>query len=175
MRTEISLEMGASPRTVFDLAADVTSWSRKLPHYRRSQVTGRFAGRVLVAFTALRPVAGPFGIPVGWRAICWSDDTDPDDLQLHFSHVRGVTSGMRATWHIRPSRDADTGELESEIATVTIEHEFERPIPLIGTELIPRIVDRFFTHAIATRTLAGFRELSERDEPTSGLAANLFP
>jgi hypothetical protein len=175
MRSEVSLEMGASPRDVFDLAADVTSWARKLPHYRRSQVTGRFAGRVLVAFTALRPIVGPFGIPVGWRAICWSDDTDPADLQLHFSHVRGVTSGMRVTWHIRPSLDPDTGELDPAVAAVTIEHEFERRIPLIGTELIPRVVDRFFTRAIATRTLARFRELSERDEPTSSLATNLFP
>jgi hypothetical protein len=175
MHTEISLEMGATPREVFDLAADVSAWSRKLPHYRRSQVTGRFAGRVLVAFTALRPVAGPFGIPVGWRAICWNDDTDPDDLQLHFSHVRGVTSGMRVTWHIRPTFDADTGVVDPDVATVTIEHEFERGIPLIGTVLIPRIVDRFFTHAIATRTLARFRELAERDEPESSLATNLLP
>ena len=175
MRTEIGLEMGASPRTVFDLAADVSSWSRKLTHYRRSQVIGRFAGRVLVAFTALRPILGPFGIPVGWRAICWSDDTDPDDLQLHFSHVRGVTSGMRVTWHIRPARDPETGTVDPHVSMVTIEHEFERPIPLIGTELIPRMVDRFFIHAIATQTLARFRSLAERDEPVSGLASNLLP
>jgi hypothetical protein len=179
MRTEISLEMAASPRAVFDLAADVSSWSRKLPHYRRSQVTGRFAGRVLVAFTALRPLGGPFGLPVGWRAICWSDDTDPDDLQLHFSHVRGITSGMRVTWHIRPSAGGD-GSVDAanpsagpnatvpNASIVTIEHEFERPILLIGTELIPHVVDRFFTHAIATRTLARFRELAERGEPVSG-------
>ena len=174
MQTRISLEMGAPPRTVFDLAADVSSWSRKLPHYRRSQVTGRFAGRVLVAFTALRPLGGPFGIPVGWRAICWSDDTDPDDLQLHFSHVRGITSGMRVTWHIRPIGDAgdENGQLAASV--VTIEHEFERPIPLVGTELIPWIVDRFFTHAIATRTLERFRELAERPEPESSLATNFL-
>ena len=174
MRTEISLEIGAPARQVFDLAADVSSWSRKLPHYRRSQVTGRFAGRVLIAFTALRPIAGPFGIPVGWRAICWSDDTDADDLQLHFSHVRGITSGMRVTWHIRPSREVETGAIDHETAVVTIEHEFERPIPLIGTELIPRIIDRFFTHVIATRTLARFRELAERPEPESSLATNFL-
>lgn len=174
MRTQISLEMGASPQAIFELAADVSSWSRKLPHYRRSQVTGRFAGRVLVAFTALRPIVGPFGIPVGWRAICWTDDTDADDLQLHFSHVRGITSGMRVTWHIRPSGDAETGTVVADAAVVTIEHEFERPIPLIGTELIPLIVDRFFTHAIATRTLARFRELAERGEPTSSLATNFL-
>jgi hypothetical protein len=167
--------MGASPREVFDLAADTSSWSRKLRHYRRSQVTGRFAGRVLVAFTALRPIAGPFGVPVGWRAICWSDDTDPDDLQLHFSHVRGVTSGMRVTWHIKPASDPETGRIRTDLSVVTIQHEFERPIPLIGTELIPRIVDRFFTRAIATRTLARFRELAERDEPVSSLASNLLP
>ncbi len=63
MRTQISLEMGASPQAVFELAADVSSWSRKLPHYRRSQVTGRFAGRVLVAFTALRPIVRSLRYP----------------------------------------------------------------------------------------------------------------
>ncbi len=81
---------------------------------------------------------------------------------------------MRVTWHIRPSRDSETGANVADAAAVTIEHEFERPIPLIGTELIPRIVDRFFTHAIATRTLARFRELAERSEPTSSLATNFL-
>src|SRR5262249_62198544 len=105
-----------------------------------------------------------FACPVGCRAICWSDDTDPDDLQLHFQHVRGVTSGMRVTWHIRPA-DPRTSDTASPSSTVTIEHEFERPLPLIGTDLVPRIVDRLFTRPIATRTLARFRELAERGNP----------
>jgi len=164
MRTEIDLDMSAPPRAIYDLASDVSAWTRRLPHYRRSQVSGRFAGRVLVAFTAVRPLRGRLGVPVGWRAVCWSDDSEPDDLRLYFSHVRGITGGMHVTWHIRP--------IEGGGSNVTIEHDFERPLPLIGTELIPRFVDRFFTHAIASRTLAAFRDLAERRDPGPALTTN---
>jgi hypothetical protein len=167
VRTEINLEMAASPREIYDLASDVSAWTRRLPHYRRSQVSGRFAGRVLVDFTAVRPLRGRLGIPVGWRAICWSDDSDPQDLRLYFSHVRGVTGGMRVAWHIRGT--------EAGGSNVTIEHDLERPLPIIGTQVIPRLVDRFFTHAIASRTLAAFRDLAERRNPGTARLTNDIP
>ena len=98
---------------------------------------------------------GPLPIPVTWRAEQWSDDSDPAELRIHFRHIRGVTSGMRVTWRITPTA---TG------AHVAIEHEFTRPLPLVGDAFLPRLVDRWFTRPIATRTLRTFRDLAEAAE-----------
>src|SRR3954469_3783308 len=107
--------MSADPRAVFDAARDVSQWAAQLPHYRRSEVRAQKDGRLLVQFVAVRQVFGRLGVPVTWRAICWSDERDPTDLRLHFRHVRGVTRGMRVTWHIRPAT--------TEGSDVTIVHE----------------------------------------------------
>jgi hypothetical protein len=71
---------------------------------------------------------------------------------LYFRHVRGVTRGMRVTWRITGT---PTG------ARVVIEHDFRRSLPLLGDSLLPRLVDRWFTRPIATRTLRTFRDLAE--------------
>ena len=42
---------------------------------------------------------------------------------------------MDVTWHIRHAAGG---------SNVAIDHDFVRPLPLIGTELFPRLVDRFF-------------------------------
>lgn len=102
--------------------------------------------------SARRPL-GPLGIPVAWRSEQWHDVTDPDDLQLRFIHVAGATRGMDVTWHIRPSPEG---------SRVTIEHVFSRRLALLGDELLPRVVDRFFVRPIAGRTLATFKALVER-------------
>jgi hypothetical protein len=60
---------------------------------------------------------------------------------------------MDVTWHIRP---APVG------SRVTIEHEFSRSLPLVGAEVLPALVDRFFVRQIAGRTLATFKALAER-------------
>lgn len=99
---------------------------------------------------ARRP--GRFPIAVAWRAEHWPDGSDPADLRLHFRHVGGATRGMEVTWHIRP-RGAG--------ASVTIEHEFARPLPFLGPDLLPGLVDRLFVRPIAGRTLATFKMLAE--------------
>ena len=99
---------------------------------------------------------GPLPVPVSWRAEQWADDSDSDDLRLHFRHVRGFTRGMEVTWHIRPRGPA------TDAASVTIEHDFSRPLPLLGTDVVPLFVDRVFVRPIASRTLATFKMLAER-------------
>ena len=154
MHSAISMEMAAPPATVFDLAGDVSHWAHLLPHYRRSRVLVQRGPRALVQFVAVRRF-GPLPVPVTWRAVCWRDGSDPADLRMFFVHVRGVTRGMRVTWHIRPL-PGDAARTQ-----VTIEHEFRRPLPLLGPEALPRAIDRFFTVPIATRTLRRFRALAE--------------
>jgi hypothetical protein len=109
---------------------------------------------VVASLVAIRPIgrSQSFGLPVAWRAEQWAEPADPDDLRLRFRHLRGVTAGMDVTWHIRP---APAG------CRVTIDHEFRRRLPLVGEELLPRLVDLFFTRPIAGRTLRRFKALAE--------------
>ena len=97
---------------------------------------------------------GRLTVPVTWRAEHWPDDSDDDDLRLHFRHVRGVTRGMRVSWHIRPDSQGGT--------RVILEHAFERGLPLLGRDFLPALVNRLFVRPIAGRTLATFKALAER-------------
>ena len=152
MHTEVSIDVEAPPRRVFDLARDIARWPELLPHYRKVTIHSHSSGRTRATMNAVRPLWRRLGIPVWWRTEQWADDTDPRDLQLHFRHVGGATRGMAVAWHIRPSVLG---------ARVVIEHEFERRLPLLGKSVFPRIVDRFFVRPIATRTLARFKALAE--------------
>jgi ribosome-associated toxin RatA of RatAB toxin-antitoxin module len=155
MRSTIRIHVSAPPEVVFELARDVERWPELLPHYRRVTVRARRGERVLAQMVAERRSVrfARLAIPVTWRAVCWPEGGDPDDLRLRFRHVRGVTRGMDVTWHIRP--DGAGG------ADVSIEHAFSRPLPLVGPDLLPALVDRWFTSAIAGRTLRRFRRLAE--------------
>jgi ribosome-associated toxin RatA of RatAB toxin-antitoxin module len=143
--------MEATPREVFNLAGDISRWPELLPHYRKVTVHSLVDGHKTATMSASRAV-GPVGIPVWWRSEQWSDDANPQDLKLHFRHVGGATRGMDVTWHIRPT---GTG------SHVSIEHDFRRPLPLVGDQAFPRLVDRFFVRPIATRTLATFKSIAE--------------
>jgi ribosome-associated toxin RatA of RatAB toxin-antitoxin module len=154
MRSSIGIDVRAPAPRVLELARDLANWPHLLPHYRSARLTPAADGRVLASLVAVRPLADSprFGIPVAWRAEQWAEDADPTDLRLRFRHLRGVTSGMDVTWHIRPTADG---------CRVTIEHDFRRPLPLLGDRLLPRIVDRYFTRPIAGRTLRRFKQLAE--------------
>jgi aromatase len=152
VKTTIRIRVGAPPERIYELARDVSRWDELLPHYRRVLVQARKDGRVLAQMVAVRRF-GRVEVPVTWRAVQWSEGDDPQDLRLRFHHLRGVTRGMDVTWHIVP---------EGSGSRVTIEHEFERPLPLIGGEFVPRLVDRFFTRPIASRTLRAFKTLAEQ-------------
>src|ERR687896_333973 len=134
MRTAMGIAIEAPPGRVFALARDLARWPELLPHYRRVTVEGRRDGRVLARMVAVRRV-GPVAVPVTWRAEQWEEPADPTDLRLRFRHVRGVTRGMDVTWHIRPAAQG---------CAVTIEHDFRRRLPLLGEELLPRLVERLF-------------------------------
>ena len=152
MRTQVSIEIAAPPWMVFNLARDVARWPELLPHYRKVTVYSRVDGHVDATMHAVRPV-WRLGIPVQWRTDQWAADADPNDLQLRFRHTAGATRGMDVTWHIRPTASG---------SRVTIEHDFIRPLPLLGEQLVPRIIDRLFVRPIAGRTLATFKSLAER-------------
>lgn len=136
---------------MFDLVRDLERWPVLLPHYRYVTLRSLTDGRIVARMSARRPV-GPIGIPVAWRSEYRSDDADPSELRLHFLHRAGVTRGMRVTWRIRPWRSG---------SRVTIEHDFERRVPLLGHNFVPRLVDRLFVRPIAGQTLATFKGVAE--------------
>ncbi len=151
MRTETEVQMAAPPTVIFELAHDVTRWPELLPHYRKVTVHSRNGGHIVATMAAIRTL-GPLAVPVSWRSEQWSDASDPLDLRLRFIHVGGATRGMDVTWHIRPT---ETG------SRVTIEHELSRPLPLVGADFFPRLIDQFFVQPIARRTLATLKALAE--------------
>ncbi len=152
MRSTIEIGVGATPRRIFELAADITRWPALLPHYRKVTIYSRDGERVKALMSARRAI-GPISLPVSWRTEQWPDTSDPSDLRLRFVHLGGWTRGMDVTWHIR--RDGGA-------TSVSIEHDFSRPLPILGWELLPRFIDRFFVRPIAGRTLATFKVLAER-------------
>jgi aromatase len=149
MRTSIAIEIEAPAQLVFDLARGVDRWERLLPHYARSRVTERREdGSQVVSFIARRPLLPWIGVglPVAWRARTWNE---PQRLRLRFRHVGGVTRGMDVTWRIE---EANGGSA----STVTIDHDFSPRVPGLAG-----FVERWFTRAIAGRTLATFKALAE--------------
>jgi ribosome-associated toxin RatA of RatAB toxin-antitoxin module len=151
VHSAIGIDVKAPPRSVFELARDVSTWPDRLPHYRQVTVHSRNDGKVRATMRAVRPI-WRLGVPVWWRAEQWSDGSNDEDLQLRFEHYGGATTGMHVTWHIRPTGGG---------SRVTIEHDFSRRLPLLGDQVFPRVVDRLFVRPIAGRTLATFKRLAE--------------
>jgi ribosome-associated toxin RatA of RatAB toxin-antitoxin module len=147
MNSSVAIDIDSRPELVFKLARDIERWATILPHYTRSKAISRSRdGAVVADFIARRPLIGVLGLglPVAWRSRTWAE---PDTLRLRFVHVAGATRGMDVTWRIEPRGRG---------CRVTIEHEFRPRIPAFA-----RVVDRWFTRAIAGRTLATFKALAE--------------
>ena len=147
MRSSISMDVGAPPQLVFDLARNVECWPRLLPHYVDVRVEHREPGGPMTArMVAVRSVVPQlgYGIPVAWRARMWAE---PGDRRLRFVHLGGATSGMDVTWRI---------EAVGGGCRVTIEHDFEPALPPWAP-----FVDRLFVRPIAGRTLAAFKAIAE--------------
>jgi ribosome-associated toxin RatA of RatAB toxin-antitoxin module len=154
VRSEIGIDIAASPAIVFALARDAERWASMLPHYLRSRaIERRSDGSVVADFVARRsivPVVG-LGIPVAWRSRTWNE---PATRRLRFVHVAGATRGMDVTWRIEAQGDG---------CRVTIEHRFAPGLPGFAW-----IVDRAFTRPIAGRTLATFKAIAEAVESATG-------
>lgn len=156
MRSTIGIDVAAPPELVFRIARRVETWERLLPHYARSRVLERRAdGSCTVAFVARRPLLPILGVglPVAWRARTWNE---PETLRLRFVHVGGATRGMDVTWRLEAIANG---------CRVSIDHDFRPRVPGFAA-----FVDRWFTRAIAGRTLATFKAIAEAVADESGAA-----
>lgn len=147
--------------TCFRVAADVEKWPGILPHYRRVRFELREGfGRGRVAMSAWRDFGGPLRYPTWWVSDMHSDEDAP---AVHYTHVRGITSGMRVTWSFLP---------HAEGTHVRITHTWDGPAwPIIGGFAWRSVIAPYFVSAIAQRTLAGVGSEAERRAANGGMHA----
>jgi ribosome-associated toxin RatA of RatAB toxin-antitoxin module len=161
VHSSIAIDIEAPAALVFDLARGVERWERLLPHYGRSAVVGPGAdGSLVVEFVARRPLLAVLGLglPVTWHARTWNE---PETLRLRFIHVAGATKGMDVTWRIEPTVGG---------CRVSIDHDFRPRLPGFAP-----FVDRWFTRAIAGRTLGTFKAIAEALAQAAGNGAESDP
>lgn len=88
-------------------------------------------------------------IPVRWAAI---QELLPEQLQVIYHHIEGVTRGMDVVWRIERGIGA---------TTVTIEHDLEPYTWWLRPRISRHIVGTLFVMHIADRTLRGVKRQAE--------------
>ena len=137
MQTEARLRVRADAGTMYRLASRVEDWPRLLPHYRRVLLKHAQGERRIVQMHARRDL-----IPVAWTA---EQCLFPSEPRITFTHVGGITRGMRVEWTFVPQPD---GTL-----LVRVWHWFCPRWPLVPDWLVYLVVGRFFVDYIAGQTL----------------------
>lgn len=146
MHTANSVEMAAELERIVALAADIERWPVILPHYRWVTLLDGGGDRKTVEMAARRG-----RIPVRWRAI-QTIERDGSTPVIRFRHIGGVTKGMDVAWTFRPHANG---------VTVTIDHEFDPPWPIVGRLIAERVIGPQFIETIAGKTLATIKGIVE--------------
>jgi ribosome-associated toxin RatA of RatAB toxin-antitoxin module len=131
---------------IFQLAADIQDWPTILPHYRYMRVTEQSETHKVADFGASRD-----GFPVSWRA---KQELFPVDNRITFTHIGGVTKGMWVEWRLENRMDR---------IRVTIDHELDYPVPLLGPLFARYIVGGLFVANIAGKTLRCIKAMVETE------------
>lgn len=150
MRTANTVQMAGDLDHIVALAVDTERWPEILPHYRWVRLLEGGGDHKTVEMAARRD-----RIPVKWRAIQTVDRDGPTPV-IRFLHIGGVTKGMEVAWLFEPGPDA---------VSVTIDHEFTPPWPLVGNLIADRIIGPQFVEAIANKTLATIKGIVEDRDP----------
>jgi hypothetical protein len=149
MRTVDRIRMRAPPDRVLEAAVKVEAWPALLSHYRWVRMLERRGEGGLVEMAAWRPF-GRLRYPTWWVS---EMRVDRGAAEVHYRHVRGITTGMDVVWRIEPVK----GETD-----VTIVHDWTGPPwPLIGSGAARWVIGPVFIHGIASRTLLGIRHAVE--------------
>jgi ribosome-associated toxin RatA of RatAB toxin-antitoxin module len=131
MLTLDRIEIHAPLDRVFACASDVERWPEVLPHYRWVRFLERRNDGGRVEMAAWRPF-GPARWPTWWVSEMRIDRAAGE---IHYTHVRGVTSGMDVVWRLSPGPRW----------------------PGIGALAANVVIGPVFVHGIASRTLAGIK------------------
>lgn len=154
----------ASVGDVFELVSKVENWPAHLSHYRYVRFRERRPdGGGLVEMSAYRPFhvidtsRGPFNIkwPTWWLSEMAVNNDQP---AIRFRHVGGITKGMEVEWTFSPAPGG---------THVRIVHLWDGPrIPAVGVFAAKYVIGPVFVHGIASRTLAGFAAVAQRQAMT---------
>lgn len=136
MQTTNMALMHGDPDRIFELAADIQDWPALLPHYRYVDIEERSDIHKVARMGASRD-----GFPVTWRC---RQELAPESRRIHFKHTGGITMGMDVEWRIEPLPDG---------VHVTIRHELNYSVPVLGPLFAKYVVGRLFVHNIAGKTL----------------------
>jgi len=151
MHTENHITIRGPIDRIFELAVEVTRWPEILPHYRWVKLIEKEGRKRTVEMAAHRD-----GIPVRWMAV---QTIIPEEHRIMFRHIEGPTTGMDVEWTlIKRGEEVD----------VTIRHDFESGIPVIGPLVSNYIVGKFFVHNIAGKTLGRIKEIVESEGGGNG-------
>lgn len=150
MRTHNETFVHAPLEECLRVAQEVESWPVILSHYRRVSFTRRDGpGRGRVRMEAFRHF-GRVPYPIWWES---EMVTHPDEGEVRYRHVDGITAGMDVVWKLE-GRDGGT--------RITILHEWDGPRwPLIGGVAARAVIGPRFIHVVAGRTLEGIKRALE--------------
>lgn len=145
---------------IFALARDVEHWPAHLAHYRSVRFRHRARdGGGLVEMSANRPF-GPLSWPTWWLSEMAVDANAPT---VRYRHVGGITTGMDVEWNFKKTAEG---------VLVRIVHTWNGPEwPGIGVFAANAVIGPVFVHGIASRTLAGLRQVAERESHTGSTPA----
>lgn len=146
MHSANTVDMAGELDHIVALAGDTERWPEILPHYRWVTLLQGSGDDKTVEMAAKRGV-----IPVKWRAHQVIERDGPTPI-IRFKHVWGVTKGMDVAWTFRPHAGG---------VSVTIDHEFKPPWPIIGDLVSEQIIGPHFIEAIAGRTLGVIKTIVE--------------
>ncbi len=140
---------------IYQLAADIQDWPAVLPHYRYMRVVESSEIHKVADFGATRMFrlgALRVGFPCRWRA---RQELFSADKRITYKHVQGITRGMWVEWRLEDCGDH---------VRVTIDHELNYPVPILGPLFAQHIVGNLFVHAVAGTTLQCIKSKVEAEE-----------
>ncbi|HEY3246976.1 MAG TPA: SRPBCC family protein [bacterium] len=146
MRTVHEAELHAGTAEVFQIGAAVERWPLLDPAYRWCRILERTAGR-----TVFEMAGNIRGWPGRWTAV---QELFPREGRILFTHLRGITTGMRVEWRLR----ANTAGSRLEIT-----HELTLAWPVIGNAVSELIIGPIFIDWIARRTLHAVQRATESE------------
>ena len=146
MRTANTVKMSGDLDNIVALAIDTERWPIILPHYRWVTLLEGGGDHKTVEMAARRG-----RMPVKWQAVQDVERDGPMPI-IRFRHIGGVTKGMEVAWLFAPDSDG---------VSVTIDHEFIPPWPVVGGLVADHIIGPQFIEAIAAKTLATIKAIVE--------------
>lgn len=156
MHSESTILINAPRERIFEVTSDLENWEPMLPHYRHIRFFERSADRRRnrVKMACWRGI-----LPISWHSI---HEIRPDTMEVHFTHLRAFTKGMKVIWRYEPTPDGPV--------RVSIVHDLVFRIPWLRWLAEP-IIAHGFIEPVARRTLATFKGILEAEAAAGGANA----